>query len=121
MLEFEPTTCTSPAKWSNHSTTTPRTETNPYLWSGGCLKLQPLLHHKHGVGAVRDHELELVRERVGPVVVVTDAVLVDVGHGEGQGRGVAHIVKGEVHRAVGRLGEHGEHDVILLFIKRKKK
>lgn len=71
------------------------------------------LHGKHVVGAVADGEGEGVSEVLRAAVVVADAVLVDVAHGEARGLHVtfAHL---KVQRPVNRGLNHREHHVLLL-------
>lgn len=89
------------------------TQTHTLRWKG-CYLLAALLHHEEQVGAVGHGEGEAVLERVGAVVVVADAVLVDVVHGEAAGLPVVLPVAGALDGAVpGRL-HHGEDDGLRL-------
>lgn len=72
--------------------------------------LAALLHHEEQVGPVGHGEGEAVFERVGAVMVVADAVLVDVVHGEAAGLPVVLAVAGALDGAVTRGLDHGEND-----------
>lgn len=62
--------------------------------------LAALFHHEQQVGAISHSEGEAVFERVGAVVVVADAVLVDVIHGETAGLPVMLAIARALYGAV---------------------
>ena len=76
--------------------------------------LAALLHHEEQVGAVSHGEGEAVLERVGAVVVVADAVLVDVVHAEGAGLTVVLAVARALDGAVTRSLDDGEDNGLRL-------
>ena len=73
-----------------------------------------LLHHKQQVGAVGHSEGEAVLERVGAVVVVADAVLVDVVHAEAAGLPVVLTVARPLDGTVTRSLDDSEDDGLRL-------
>lgn len=76
--------------------------------------LAAIVHHEEQVGAVGHGEGEAVLERVGAVVVVADAVLVDVVHGEAAGLAEVLAVACALDGAVARSLDNGEDDGLRL-------
>lgn len=76
--------------------------------------LASFLYHKEQVGAVGHGEGEAVLERVGAIVVVADAVLVDVVHGKAAGLSVVLASARALDGAMPRSLNDGEDDGLRL-------
>lgn len=112
LLFFKPKLHTHPfsgsnqiLQWEQTQEHTPNTETNLFA---------AFLHHEEKVGAIGQREGKAVFERVGAIVVVADAVLVDVLHGEAAGLSVVLPVAGAFNGAVARGLDNGEGDGVRL-------
>lgn len=70
--------------------------------------LLPLFHHEELIGPVRHREGKPILEGIAAVVVVADAVLIDVVHGEGVRLAVVLAIVGAFDCTVTRNLHNGE-------------